>query len=152
MPRLPIRLERGVRVAATSLRGGGLDCVHYLSPNNRVGLVVENVGLCVHPLEVEEEIGDCGAHVRVADLSERWALLFNGDEVVGVGDEIGVVPIFRRLLRDGRRARWGRWGLALALLRRVGVEWGKFVRFLVCDVGRRWRKVCSLSLTLSEGV
>eukprot|EP00962_Isochrysis_galbana_P062124 scaffold51693_cov242-Isochrysis_galbana.AAC.1 len=71
---------------------------------------------------------------------------------VGVRDEVGVVPLFRRLLRDGRRARWGKWGLALALLRKVGVEWGKLVRFLVCGVGRRWRKVCCLSLTLSEGV
>eukprot|EP00962_Isochrysis_galbana_P020180 scaffold5891_cov121-Isochrysis_galbana.AAC.11 len=44
--------------------------------------VVEDVGLRVHPLEVEEEIGDCGAHVRVADLAERWPLLLDGDEVV----------------------------------------------------------------------
>eukprot|EP00962_Isochrysis_galbana_P006566 scaffold1756_cov117-Isochrysis_galbana.AAC.9 len=40
--------------------------------------IVENVGLGVHPLEVEEEIGDCGAHVRVADLAERGALLLDG--------------------------------------------------------------------------
>eukprot|EP00962_Isochrysis_galbana_P026190 scaffold8106_cov107-Isochrysis_galbana.AAC.16 len=40
--------------------------------------VVENVGLGVHPLEVEEKIGDCGAHVRVADLlAERGALLLD---------------------------------------------------------------------------
>eukprot|EP00962_Isochrysis_galbana_P018705 scaffold5390_cov116-Isochrysis_galbana.AAC.7 len=53
--------------------------------------IVEDVGLCVHPLEVEQEIGDCGAHVCVADLAERWPLLLDGDEVVSVGDEVGVL-------------------------------------------------------------
>eukprot|EP00962_Isochrysis_galbana_P018173 scaffold5233_cov127-Isochrysis_galbana.AAC.1 len=43
------------------------------------------------------------------------------DEVVGVGDKVGIVPLLRRLLRDGRRARWGGWGLAFAFLRRDGV-------------------------------
>eukprot|EP00962_Isochrysis_galbana_P059287 scaffold32758_cov129-Isochrysis_galbana.AAC.1 len=51
-------------------------------------------------------------------------VLFDGDKVVGVGDKVGVIPLLRRLLRDGngRRARWGRWGLAFALLRRMGKQ------------------------------
>eukprot|EP00962_Isochrysis_galbana_P039553 scaffold14196_cov104-Isochrysis_galbana.AAC.1 len=65
-------------------------------------------------------------HVGVADFAERRTGLFNGDEVVGVGDEIGVVPLLLRrfLLLNGRRARWGRGSLAFALLRRVGVGVG----------------------------
>eukprot|EP00962_Isochrysis_galbana_P039529 scaffold14177_cov124-Isochrysis_galbana.AAC.1 len=100
--------------------------------------VVENVGLGVHPLEVEEEIGDRGAHVRVADLAERRALLLDGDEVIGVGDEVGVIPFIHCLLLNGRR-RW--WGLAFALLRRGGVE-------------RAWVEVCercTVCLWLSRG-
>eukprot|EP00962_Isochrysis_galbana_P004095 scaffold1141_cov128-Isochrysis_galbana.AAC.16 len=42
-------------------------------------------------------------------------------EVVRVGDEVGVVPLFNRLLLDRRRA-W--WGLAFALLRKEWLERG----------------------------
>eukprot|EP00962_Isochrysis_galbana_P013469 scaffold3819_cov107-Isochrysis_galbana.AAC.12 len=89
--------------------------------------VVENVGLGVHSLKVEEEISNGRSHVRVADFAERWAILFDGNEVVRIGDEVGVVPLFRRLLRDGRRARWGGWSLVFALLRRERMDWGQFV-------------------------
>eukprot|EP00962_Isochrysis_galbana_P039019 scaffold13951_cov104-Isochrysis_galbana.AAC.1 len=37
--------------------------------------------------------------------------------------KLGSSPLLRRLLLDGRRARWGGWGLAFALLRRKGVGW-----------------------------
>eukprot|EP00962_Isochrysis_galbana_P009515 scaffold2651_cov118-Isochrysis_galbana.AAC.4 len=114
--------------------------------------IVKNVGLGVHPLEVEKKVGDCRAHVSVADFAERRSVLFDGDEVVGVGDKVGVVPLLRRLLLDGRRARWGSWSLAFALLRRRGVEWGEFVYYLVCGVGQRRRAVCCLSLALNKSV
>eukprot|EP00962_Isochrysis_galbana_P048782 scaffold20417_cov106-Isochrysis_galbana.AAC.1 len=61
------------------------------------------------------------------------------NEVVGVGDKVGVIPLLRRLLRDGRRARWGGWGLVFALLRRDGM--GR-----VSDA----QSVCCLSLTLTH--
>eukprot|EP00962_Isochrysis_galbana_P034387 scaffold11640_cov96-Isochrysis_galbana.AAC.1 len=61
---------------------------------------------------------------RISRSVGRWTVLFDGDEVVGVGDKVGVVPLLRRLLHDGRRARWGRKGLAFALLRRKGAGWG----------------------------
>eukprot|EP00962_Isochrysis_galbana_P049504 scaffold20991_cov127-Isochrysis_galbana.AAC.1 len=95
--------------------------------------VIENVGLGVHPLQVKEEVGDCGAHVRVAYLSERGPLLLDGNEVVGVRDEIWVVPFFHRLLHNGRR---GWWGLAFAILKRRGVESGEIVWYFVGNVGR----------------
>eukprot|EP00962_Isochrysis_galbana_P016444 scaffold4716_cov109-Isochrysis_galbana.AAC.2 len=74
-------------------------------------------------LEVEEKIGDCCAHVRVADLAERGALLLDGDEIIGVGDEVWVVPFFHCLLLNGRRS-----------------------------VGQSVRSVCCLSLALPRRV
>eukprot|EP00962_Isochrysis_galbana_P039795 scaffold14337_cov132-Isochrysis_galbana.AAC.1 len=68
------------------------------------------------------------------------------DEIIGVGDEVWVVPFFHCLLLNGRR--WW-WGLAFALLRRDGVERGEFVCLFVGSVGLSVRSVCCLSLALS---
>eukprot|EP00962_Isochrysis_galbana_P021188 scaffold6250_cov151-Isochrysis_galbana.AAC.1 len=61
---------------------------------------------CPHPRGRGGGTSDGRAHVGVADFAERWTVLFDGDgdEVVGVGDKVGVVPLLRRLLHDGRRA------------------------------------------------